>query len=118
MTKKLVVGFAVFMSAIFCLGVIFPAQAAPTLRQQVTFADGMVQVAEAMNNGCTAVADAYQAQIDGVTSTNSDSAFDGYFGCLMSASAGFVAEHWAPAPALKTVRASVIKIGGWFGWVN
>jgi len=106
MSKHILVSVVVGLSALACLFVVKPADAATaTFRQHTTYADYLVQTADAFNTACSKVIDAVVLQNQGVTTTEeNEDIFGNYFGCLMSQSLFYYTQHWTPPAQLKSVH--------------
>jgi hypothetical protein len=110
MNKKFTAGTVVLI-LVFLFAPNF-AHAAPTLRQQITYADSLVKMGEKLNGSCGNLVRAYEAQVSGVTSTAEDSdVFGDYFSCAFASMASFYTDHWAPPASLKNFQAKTIKLG-------
>jgi len=101
---------AIVVAVIFCFGLVCPVAAAPTLRQQVTYVDNLVKMAEGMNNGCSSLIAVYDDQISGTSTVSDGDAFGNYFSCAFSSIFSFYAEHWAPSSYLKNTKSKMIQL--------
>lgn len=107
--RKRILASAIIL--ILGLLLVTPVSAAPTLRQQVTYADGLVKMMEKANKSCGSLVTAAENQASGVTSTaDSMDALTDYFSCAFAPMTSFYTEHWVPAAVLKSFQPKIIKL--------